>query len=169
MDSSTKDKAVVCSKFFVQKESFFGYSKRLLTITKDSLIVDTLPLDSAYREIFEFSSLIGIENSSTNPQEFTIMAKKENSLTVQCSERSFFLCEFYKAWDKHQYEQSQKPEKLFKHYTISKLINPERPEFVMETKLIIYSGHLEMNYGCLKGSSDQIERCIKINKQVSST
>ena len=152
------------SQFYVQKGGFIGALKRLLVVTNNSIILNTLPFDQTHQEIIQFSDIAGIDITTKNPNEFVIISKKGTSTSIICSERNYCLCEIYKAWDKNILSLSPKLEKTFLSCDAIKLIIPDMHDLYIEMKVVIYRAHIELIHNSLHAPKEILNKMIPVDK-----
>jgi hypothetical protein len=163
MDKS-KTKDVAISQFFVQKAGLIGALKRLLIVTNNSVVLNTLPFDQNYQEVILYSDISGIDIATKNPNEFVIISKKGTSTSIICSERNLCLCEIYKAWDQNILSVSPKLEKSFLSCDAVKLLIPDLHDLYIDLKVVIYRGHLELIHNTVHIPTEMKGKLIPVEK-----
>lgn len=118
------DSASIYSKHIVYQPHLILYSKKLITISTFSLIIDSLPIKPELREIISYSDIEDIIIHKNNPRDFTLRSLKSNfpSLKLTSYDRMRLLSDLYKAMDlfnfihnKNEYgnnEQIKKPKEF---------------------------------------------------------
>ena len=118
------DSASIYSKHIVYQPHLILYSKKLITISTFSLIIDNLPIKPELREIISYSDIEDIIIHKNNPRDFTLRSLKSNfpSLKLTSYDRMRLLSDLYKAMDlfnfihnKNEYgnnEQIKKPKEF---------------------------------------------------------
>lgn len=121
------DSSSIYSKHIVYQPHIILYSKKLITITTFSLIVDSIPFKLELRDIISYSDIEDIIIQKNNPRDFTLKFLKSNSPSLKLTsyDRTRLLSDLYKAMDlfnfvhnKNEYgynEQIKKPQEFLLH------------------------------------------------------
>jgi len=137
-------KTKTSSKFLIQKVAFFGTAKKILNITQDCLLIDSLNNDPKHHEEISFKDIHAIQMSPVYEAEFNIINTKRDSTQLFCANRARCLSEIYIAWDNYIKQEHALQRKTFPTFSVSKVIIPDNHELYIDVDLVVYRTHLQL-------------------------
>lgn len=161
---------IVVSRYYVLKQTGILYSKRILQITTQSVILDTLPLNANNREIIEwkyFKDCVPAELKENQLEDEDPVATNEFYLAytnqekvcqmkLSCKERLNLIADILRCYDQYRERTSYSFEKEIPTIDALRILSPNSPGTTYSVTLKIYRAFIEINHKKLnQGESDE--------------
>jgi len=148
--SATKQQSTVVAKYLIQKAAFFGTVKKILSITEDSLYIDSLNNDPKQHEEIPLQDILSIQVSPTYEAEFSIINRKTEANQMFCVNRNRCISDIYIAVDRYQRREAPNHAKALTDFEVLKIVIPDNHDLLIESTLVIGRVHLEIVHKSLK-------------------
>ena len=142
--SAIKQHSTIVAKYLVQKAAFFGTAKKILSITEDSIYIDSLNNDPKQHEEIPLQDILSIQISPTYEAEFSIINRKTEANQIFCANRTRCISDIYIAIDRYQRREAPSHAKSLTDFEVLKIVVPDMNELYMESTLVISRVHLEI-------------------------